>query len=163
MQFIYFFSNFPWKFNHIQVHPSSIHMRGNTVIFSMFQTLDMLDLWNVSKCSLPKISIDVFQFISMLSITSSCVIYVRLLFIYFDMKYVWTCYYVNKILVVCHCYDKIFVLVWVVINLNNLLAREHAHAAFGSTKSICHVNVSLLKQLKSFCLLHCIIHLSCLL
>ena len=93
----------------------------------------------------------VFLCISMLSIISSCMIYVRLLFIYSDMKYVWTCYNVKNILLACHCYDNIYVFfVWVVINLNNRLAKAHARAAFRSTKSTSHINVSLLEQLKVF-------------
>lgn len=69
---------------------------------------------------------------------------------------------INEILVMYHGYDNISVFGLSGDKSNFRLARAHACAAFGSTKSICHINLSLLKQLKSF-LLNCILHLSCLL
>lgn len=76
MHFIYFLSNFPWKFNHIGVHPSSIHNQGNIVPFSLLKSMPFtFACYLCTECliwlmygifhefSLPKVSTGVCQFI----------------------------------------------------------------------------------------------------
>lgn len=83
--------------------------------------------------------------------------------IYSDMKYVRTWYNVNKILIECHFYDNLSVFGLSCDKSIYRLDRAHVWPAFGSTKGTCHVNMSLLKQLKSFFLIiSFIFHVYCI-
>lgn len=119
--------NFPWNFIHIWMHHSSIHKRGNIVPFSLFGSKHFtFACCQCSKCLIYLIY-DLFMNVHFQKFQ---LVYVKLyaysdfmLFffytwnmflvfkhvIYSGMKYVWTYYNVNEILVVCHDYDNIFV------------------------------------------------------